>query len=248
MLSYKLKHLCSRVIASLSAVGLISVTNTGKAHAKNYEPSATVANTYVADTAFTATYSETLTCQTSNDDGRIVEGFTGMNGAGQEICTYILKPGYALIVETGNCLGRSSNFPAYYAKKAGTKGFCTEESYSGVLENTYSGTTVEALLDPNDDKKGGYAWTAVQTRYNSGDIDPSQAVVSVPASADKTAKLPNAVEPKHIRIDFACGDGTYVEGTTGVAYVIYGTDFVAPGIETCTPPSGKKFENWSDGQ
>lgn len=246
MLSYKLKHLCSRVIASLSAVGLISITNTGKAHAKNYEPSATVTNTYVADTAFTATYSKTLTCQTSTDDARIVEGFTGMNGYGQEICTYILKPGYALIVETGNCLSRSSDFPTYYEKEAGTKGFCTEESYSGVYQNTYSGTTVEGLLEPSDEQKGGYAWTAVQARYESGGIDPSQAVVSVPASADKTAPLPSVVNPKQIRIDFACGDGTYVEGTTGVAYVIYGTDFVTPGIETCTPPSGTEFEKWSD--
>ena len=56
MLSNKLKHMCSRVIASLSAMGLISIANSSDADATTAKPGATVEYNFSADKTFTANY------------------------------------------------------------------------------------------------------------------------------------------------------------------------------------------------
>ena len=56
MLSNKLKHVCSRVIASLSAMGLISIANSSDAAATTANPGATVKYDFSVDKTFTANY------------------------------------------------------------------------------------------------------------------------------------------------------------------------------------------------
>lgn len=247
MLSYKFKHLCSRVIASLSAVGLFSIANTGQAHAVTYEPGESVTNRYLNATTMTAKYSNTITCQTSEDDNRIYAGFAGTNAAGRQVCTYILTPGYALVVKAGNCVPVSGNGVEYYSGEAGSS-VCTGTDYSGVLQDNYSGTTVAALQTPSVDHMKGHLYTEVQNAYNNDKSISTNAVVTVPRSDDGTAPLPDAVAPKEVRIDFDCGAGTYVSDYTGVAYVLYGKSFKLPEARACTPAAGKAFTNWSDGQ
>lgn len=100
MLSYKLKHLCSRMIASLSAVGLFSV-NTGAAQAATYtyQPGDMLkAYNVLGNTTFSANMTEMQAvdyCLT----GKGVENVArvGFNGW---VCTYECASGYAFLNAT----------------------------------------------------------------------------------------------------------------------------------------------------
>ena len=248
MLSYKLKHLCSRVIASLSAVGLFSITNTGNVHATTLEPYTTATNSFSTNATFTATYVNDTICDTPEKDPRIVTGFAGKNGAGNEVCTYVLKPGYALEVMTGYCIPYGED-AAYYEVKDMSQGMCEETVYSGVLADTYSGTTISGLMDENATaERDGHVYAQVLQGYERGDFAVTQHVVTVPRLSDGTTPLPAAVGLKQIRIDFSCGVGEYNQGGTGVVYVRYGKQFMVPGENTCQPKPGQKFDKWSDGK
>lgn len=249
MLAYKLKHLCSQVIASLSAVGLISIAGTGQARATTLTQGQSVTNSFAVNTTFTATYSDTLECDGPADDPRIATGIAGTNKNGDYVCTYILKPGYAPELYTGNCV--ASGKATYYNVEAMTASVCTEARYTGVSEaGGYSGTMVSYLVGDQiaDDLKGAYLYEFVQDQYEANNVVFSQSVVTVPRESNGTAPLPSGITKKQIRINFSCGKGTYVRGQTGVAYVPYGESFVAPSATTCDPANGTVFKEWSDGK
>ncbi len=247
MLSYKLKHLCSRVIASLSAVGLFSITNTGNVHATTLEPWATATNSFSTNATFTATYVNDTICDTPEKDPRIVTGFAGKNAAGNEVCTYVLKPGYALEVATGSCIPDGKD-AEYYGVKAMSQGMCEEALYSGILNDVYSGTTITKLMDEEETEiRDGHVYAPVLTAYKQGDFVQTQRVVTVPRQSDGSTPLPENVKLQQIRIDFSCGVGEY-DGGTGVVYVRYGKQFMVPGANTCQPKPGQLFDKWSDGK
>lgn len=242
MLSYKLKHLCSRVIASLSAVGLISITNTGKANAGNYSGGATVTNTYIQSKTFTATYENLAQCSSGVNIEKAIAGEIN----GENVCTYILKPGYGLVNSTGTC-NASGDFQTYAFGAT-----CVEETYNGVL--------LSSILSGQSSSSGtGYSGSGehltdeVVAYYNSANNTDLQYayVVTVKENSSGEALLSTEnIVGRSIRINFSCGAGKQpTSGSgTGFAYVRYGTDMVLPSANMCTPPNGMKFSGWSDGQ
>ena len=246
MLSYKLKHLCSRVIASLSAVGLISITNTGKANAATYAGGATVTNTYMQTQTFTATYGNLATCTSAG--GNIVTAIAGeLNGT--NVCTYILKPGYAMVDQAGDCLGSSGNYKTFAFGAT-----CTEDTYSGVLlSSLLSSSSGSGTAGSGYSGSSEHLADEVVAYYNSAnDTDLKYAyVVTVQEDGSGKALLnTNNIVGRAIRINFSCGVGTQpASGSgTGFAYARFGKDMVLPAAGMCAAPNGKKFTSWSDGQ
>lgn len=100
MLSYKLKHLCSRVIASLSAVGLFSV-NAGVAQAATYtyQPGDSFkAYNYAANTTFSANMTEMTAedyCLTGSNVRNVAR--VTFNGGS---CEYECSSGFAFMQAT----------------------------------------------------------------------------------------------------------------------------------------------------
>lgn len=117
MISYKLKHLCSRVIASLSAFGLIQITS-GKSHAytlDNQFRNAMPGDTFVYNTSqyttFNAEYSSHSGCAygTADNNLGIMQGsgdnlppeyHSAVTGADGDItttgyCKFACAPGYS---------------------------------------------------------------------------------------------------------------------------------------------------------
>lgn len=251
MLSYKLKHLCSRVIASLSAVGLISITNTGKANAGSYDGGATVTNTYVQSQTFTATYGNLAKCSQGDNIETAIAGEIN----GKNVCTYILKPGYVLIDTSGSC-NASGDFQTYAFGAS-----CTEDTYSGVLLSSILSGQSSSSGSGSSGTGSTYTGSAssehltdeVVAYYNSAnDTDLQYAyVVTKEENTNGEAYLStSAIVGRSIRINFNCGSGTPpTSGSgTGFAYVRYGKDMVLPSANMCTPPNGKKFTSWSDGK
>lgn len=246
MLSYKLKHLCSRVIASLSAVGLISITNTGKANAGSYPGGATVTNTYMQTQTFTATYATLATC--SSAGGNIETAIAGeLNG--KNVCTYILKPGYGIVDQTGNCTDGSGNYKTFAFGAT-----CTEEIYSGVLlSSLLSSSSGTGSAGSGYSGSSEHLADEVVAYYNSANDTDLQYAYVVTVQDDGSGKAllnTNNIVGRAIRINFSCGAGTQPSSGsgTGFAYVRFGKDMVLPSAYMCTPPNGQKFTSWSDGQ
>ncbi len=244
MLSYKLKHLCSRVIASLSAVGLISITNTGKANAATYAGGATVKNTYVQSQTFTAKYETLATCTSAG--GNIEKAIAGeLNG--ESVCTYILKPGYAMVDQRGDCIGSSGDYKTFAFGAS-----CTEDTYSGVLLSSFLGSSTSGSGTAGSGYSGSseHLDDEVVAYYNSANNTDLQYAYVVTVKDDGSGKAllnTNNIVARAIRVNFNCGAGTApASGSgTGFAYVRYGKDMVLPAANMCTPPNGQKFTSWS---
>lgn len=249
MLSYKLKHLCSRVIASLSAVGLISITNTDTANAVTYKSGESITNKYSENTVLFAKYEEkpALKCSEAGMDTNpdIYATYSGTySGATtiEDVCVYVLQPGYGIVEETGNCLGSTDTSTKYYSYGGD----------SGCQMADYSGATISGLIYESGDAAAKYLFTQVLTDYQSGRLESiHQSVVRVVAGSSGTAYLDTSkIVKKEIRINFNCENGNlgFASQNTGVAYTKLGWEVTMPSAENCVVPSGMLFSGWSDVQ
>lgn len=120
MLSNKLKHMCSRVIASLSAMGLISIANSSDAAATTATPGATVKYDFSADKTFTANYAS--------------------NGP---ICVNDATSGYASIVaQSGGCFFTcASGYGVVTKGNPSASGCWTKEMPGSNAFGTWTGQT-----------------------------------------------------------------------------------------------------------
>lgn len=244
MLSYKLKHLCSRVIASLSAVGLISITNTGTANATSYSASESITNKYSEDTVLSAKYVSLKCSEAGMDANYIYATYSGTysdSTTTEDVCVYVLKPGYGIIEETGNCLASSATLTAYYSY--GEDSNCQMPKYVG--------TTISGLIYPAGDNIAKYLASQVLADYQSGLLNSiQQSVVRVVADENGEAYLDTTkIEKKEIRISFDCdvpGSQGYASQNTGVAYTKLDWEVTMPGAANCVASSGMRFVGWSD--
>ncbi len=235
MLSYKLKHLCSRVIASLSAVGLFSITGTGKATASEYEFGARLA--IQQDKTFTANYEKnaTVECFTGSNVA-IAKVVSGLNGDGQLACSYILNKGFVYYDTTGTCL--SAGVTSVPATKYFTSGVvCASGIYSGSLYGAIKGTGISSYPE--------HVQTLL-TEYSNG--DSKQYVVTVTGNSG-TAPLDTSLlgyAPVKVTFDCTANSGTYSTDSTGYAYTYSGGYVTLPDSDNCVAASGYTFSGWMD--
>lgn len=235
MLSYKLKHLCSRVIASLSAVGLFSITGTGKAAAAEYEFGASL-QIQQAKT-FTANYEKNATIDCFTGANVAVAGVvSGLNGDGQLACSYILKKGFVYYDTTGTCL--SAGVASKPATKYFTSGMvCTSGTYSGSLYGAIKGTGISSYPEHVQ---------TLMTEYSGATSD--QYVVTVTGSSG-TAQLDTTLlgyAPVKVTFDCTANSGTYATDATGYAYTYAGGSITLPESDNCVAASGYTFSGWMD--
>lgn len=235
MLSYKLKHLCSRVIASLSAVGLFSITGTAKA-ANFYELGTKV--TVLDAKTFAAAYEKEAGLTCSSEDSIAVSGvITGVTADGAKACSYILKKGFVYYSETGSCLaaGLEGVKPKYFS--SGVE--CVTGTYSGDTYGMIFASGIEAFPNHIQNLMSG----------TSG-VQDGQYIVTVKPDSNGVAALDEGLlgyEP--IRVNFDCKgavSGTYASNATGYAYTYSGAQVELPGKENCVAPSGYIFSGWAD--
>lgn len=241
MLSYKLKHLCSRVIASLSAVGLFSITGTGKAAAGEYNFGASYE--VHLDKTFSANYQEeeTINCSMVGDvDVAVSTVVSGEDGAGYLACSYVLKRGFVYYDKFGTCLDAGvSSTPDTKYYNSGVS--CEVGTYSGDLYGSIKQTGIESFT------------YHVQTLLSEvSDIGSDQYVVTVTGDASGYAALdPSRLGYKPLKVTFDCkaGGGSYSDsanGATGYAYTYSGGSVIFPGANNCVAPDGYKFSGWKD--
>lgn len=235
MLSYKLKHLCSRVIASLSAVGLFSITDTGKAAAAEYNFGAS-AKVEQAKT-FTANYEKdtTIVCSTSGVDIAVSSYVSGLNANGVLACSYILKKGFVYYDSTGTCLAAGvSSAPETKYFNSGAS--CDMGTYSGNLYSAIKGTGISNFPQH------------VQTLLSEvTSAESGQYVVTVTGDSSGYAKLDAGAlgyAPVKVTFDCTANSGKYASDATGYAYTYSGGSITLPDSDNCVAPSGYTFSGW----
>lgn len=237
MLSYKLKHLCSRVIASLSAVGLFSISGTGKAAAAEYEFGAKLAIQQAK--TFTANYEKdaTISCDMSDVNVAVSAVVSGLDGNGKLACSYILKKGFVYYSETGNCLA------AGITSKPSTKYFI---SGTDCDMGTYSGNTYGKIKSSGISAFPNHVQTLL-TEYSGATSD--QYVVTVTGNSSGYASLSTGslgYAPVKAVFDCTANSGTYASDATGYAYTYSGGYVTLPDSKNCVAASGYTFSGWMD--
>ena len=267
MLSYKLKHICSRVIASLSAVGIISIahsndanaaTDRGTASGMTYvEPGDTFKYNLTSSLTLDAEYKEIESgCSmvlSDDSDGNFesfvyTTGTTGTSGKAPK-CTYTCKAGYTwadTTYTTGIVEGSAGVKDDYVVPGTGcvpAKLICTVgENYSGTISMGVSGI---------EGKEGGTGkayctWTCKDGYSVNGGADTTTTYTSAEGSYGEQFPTANC-KARQYKVTFDCGAGGLYNGTsiaTGVATATYGQKFTVPTDAVCTK-DGYNFSGWA---
>jgi hypothetical protein len=265
MLSYKLKHLCSRVIASLSAVGLFSIAQTGEANAKD-QGSASVGFQYampgdtfkfdVANTlSMVAGYTETPSgCSMQLKDGSdgnfassvYTTGTTGASGKAP-YCNYTCKAGYVwegTTHTTGIISGQTGVKDAYLIPGTG----CVKDTRANCLISTEHAATISrAEFVSGAAGSSGYCVWYCKNGYSvQGGPDTTTGIQSTTGvSGDVYSQ--SGCKARSYEVIFDCASGYYqgVSGmSTGIVTGMYGQTFTIPADATCTR-DGYTFTGWS---
>ncbi len=259
MLSYKLKHICSRVIASLSAVGIISIAHSndavaadrGNAANMSYaEPGDTFKYNITSDMTLGAEYEEIPTgCSMELADGTdgnfsgyvYTSGTTGVSGRAQ--CTYTCKDGYTwgdTTYTSGVAEGAAGLANDYVVPEIG----CVLPKLSCSVGNDYSGTISNATSGVSS----GVAyctWTCKAGYSVDGGADTTTTFTG--AKGAHGEQFPTAqCKARQFEVIFDCGASGYYSGTsmsTGIAKATYGQTFKVPTTAVCTK-DGYSFSGW----
>lgn len=245
MLSYKLKHLCSRVIMSLGAFGLFSISNAGQSEAAELygtsftynvarnsrlyasftEPTCVVptdgsvknlVSTGVYVAGTTGTNPTTGYCEFKCKDGFYFEGAEGYSGRAG-------SPNDLTITATNSCWGVEPDCVADESKHvASGEAISGEESYSctWTCENGYS-------------VGGGTSTTLTFTENVTGATGTIQPTKSCAA--------------RQYTVTFDCGpNSTYGETNqrTGTGRATYGATFTIPTTKCKAAYGVYPFEGW----
>lgn len=265
MLSYKLKHLCSRVIASLSAVGLFSIAQTGEANAKDQGLASTgfsyaqPGDTFKFDVAtgltLAADYMEVQSgCSmqlTDGSDGNFASfvyttGTTGASGKAPS-CNYTCKAGYVwgnTTHTTGIITGMTGVQHAYLTPGSG----CVEDTRANCLiASAHSGTISRAEFISGATASSGYCMWYCKNGYSvKGGSDATTGITGT-AGATGDVYSTAGCKARSYEVRFDCVSGYYqgVQGvTSGVVSGYYGQTFTIPADATCTM-DGYTFSGWS---
>jgi hypothetical protein len=270
MLSHKLKHLCSHVIASLSAFGLIQITS-GKSHAKtldyqfkNAMPGDTFVYNATQDTTFYAEFSES--CSLFLSDG--TSGYIASAAYSGEIPGASGKVGCKFTCKDGYVFASSNSATGIVTGTAGSTIFPTEacvikqetvctipegDAYTGIASaNTtgYSGSTSSSTGDGSiANGTTGCVWTCKQGFTASS--NPSVYVGSFSGGWGTTGAVsPNGIgscQPRSFTLSFNCAPGHFAESentTTSGYAVTYGKSVTIPTWAQCER-DGYNFTGWS---
>ncbi len=263
MLSYKLKHLCSRVIASLSAVGLFSV-NTGAAQAATYtyqRGDVLKAYNVLGNTTFSANMTEMSPvnyCLTGSAENVADVRFNGAN------CEYECASGYAfsnatntndnvpVTVITGDLqIADDGDYLPYTLTDTcnwGMYGTCKFESGSYIISSNYIS---------GDDPRCEYK---CEHGYHASNMTPSGLCAdgkTKGCGAGETGwaesgmagdfYTTNVCLPNKYVLTFDCGGSGQISGTTGQTMskdAVYNSSFVIPSEAICIR-EGYKMEGWN---
>lgn len=243
MLSYKLKHLCSQVFASLAAFGLFSLGG-GEARAAVKNPSASVSfNGTAANFTVTASYSNKCTFGMYSG---IADGVYSSSGTTTG-CVYTCKPGYyyrdgssdvTTITGVADVTGASGEVLTYKpARDCFPKPTCA----TGVWSD--AGVVISKTLNsPTVGYDGGIGYFCSATCKNGFTVNGAAngATTSKTAYATTSGVMTVAAckgKPFSMIVD--CGAGASYNGgsqTSGTVSVTYGKSFTLPGSGACVKP------------
>lgn len=263
MLSYKLKHICSRVIASLSAVGIISIahsndanaaTNRGTASGMAYvEPGDTFTYNLTSALTLNAGYTEAQSgCSmelTDGSDGNFsgytyASGSTGTSGKAPT-CTYTCKNGYVwdgTTSTTGVVAGQTGVANAYVVPGTGcvldTRTTCDVGTFSGSIKAGVSGTDTSG--------KATCTWTCMDGYSVGGGTNTTTTYVDTYTTYGNLTPT-KACQARSYKVTFDCGASGYYGGTTdttGYTMATFGQTFTVPTTAVCTK-DGFNFSGWA---
>lgn len=263
MLSYKLKHICSRVIASLSAVGIISIAHSNDAAAADRGSASSMSFVEPGDT-FTYNLASALTldaeykeiesgCSMELSDGSdgnfesftYTTGTTGASGYAPK-CQYKCKAGYVwdgTTSNTGVAVGASGVVNDYVVPEAGcvlnTRLTCT-------VSETYSGTISRGVSGVDSSGKTYCTWTCKDGYSVAGGGDSTTTYTS--AKGLYGEQFPTAqCKARTYRVTFDCGTSGFYNGTTettGYTTATFGQKFTVPTTAVCAK-DGYNFSGWA---
>lgn len=252
MLSYKLKHLCSQVFASLAAFGLFSLGAQDEARAVVKDPSTTFnfAGT-AANFSVTATYSDACTIPSTFKGISGAEYVTGA-GSGAGSCKYFCKPGYyyregssdvTTVTGVTGSAGSGSFVPGgeCYPKPKS----CTNATWSGT--NVYITSTNNAASVGFDAGKGYYCKATCKDGFGTSataGAGTSQKSSYATSTGDLTVA---ACVGRNFTMKVDCGASGVYSGTSS-SYsnqtVQYGMKITLPSSGACVKP-GYTFSGFS---
>lgn len=263
MLSYKLKHICSRVIASLSAVGIISIAHSNDAAAANLGNASTMTTAKPGDTftydltsalTLNAGYSEAESgCSMELSDGTDgnFESFTyttGTTGAGGVApkCVYKCKAGYVwgITTETSGVAYGSAGVKDDYVVP-GT-GCVLDTRVTCTVSDAYSGTISAGTSGVDGNGKSYCTWSCKKGYSVDGGSDTKTTYTS--ETGVYGVQYPTAnCKARQYTVTFDCGASGYYGGTsnsTGTGKATFGQTFTIPTTAVCTK-DGYNFSGWA---
>lgn len=272
MLSYKFKHLCSRVIASLSAFGLISISNESGAKTLSGSftdglPGDSFKYTKVGDMTMTANMSNvsaTCTINGTNSTGKTVASNAGFDVKNEEGvwlsgCLTTCKDGYYIkgtegqksVVYSGDVVGTfykdivdTTSDPFCVPVASCSKGSSsTIKSASATMQkNDTTGISGETFVDYAAQCK----WTCADGYSVGGGADTTSTFSST-GYATGTITPNQSCSGRTFKVIFDCGAEAKYGSTsnqTGTGNATYDSTFTIPTAATCTK-NGYKFDGWN---
>ena len=246
MLQYKLKHLCSRIIAGLSAFGLFNIAS--DANAVEYKPGASFTYNFTSDQTFTATYEATNDiCVFSADkniiSGKYTSGTTGASGQ-TGFCTFTCKDGYGL---------SSDGSSGYTTSVSGADGTivaqtgCVELKPNCIVPDAASGLHISYASTGTKDNKFYCIWHCEDGYSVGGGTSTGTGITSITGFGDMYPT--EGCSARTFKVTFDClAGGKYgsSSGQSGTATATYGQSFTIPTDATCKK-TGYNFSGWYSG-
>lgn len=250
MLTLKMKRMCSRIIASLSAVGLVSIADTDRAEAANYSPEATYAksDTFTHSVSrnidFSAEYSEvkgSCSWRGSNILTGVYTSDIQSNGGVTGICTFQCVDGAVLVTGAMPVTG-SDGGTGFSVPGMGGAVIDAGDSYCQYLQSDVSCKSVtNATSTVKGDGTAGYycEWTCKDGYSVGGGTGTTTTITSERGlgqlSTNKTC------DARNYKVNYDCSNkGTLVGEPSGIA--VYGKSFTIE--SSCDPKPGWSFDGW----
>lgn len=225
MLSYRLRHLCSIVIASLSTIGLFSVGQRAVAAAPG---------------------GGSLTCETTTSGGASVNATVV---AQDSSCVYTCNPDYFYVDSSGMM---SKGFVVFGSGLVVPSGGCVAVKPTCEILSSHTGiASVEVVeADSSSDPTGlveFYCKWKCKTGYSKegGDDATASFESSRMSMPNQSSQSYQDCKPRRFKVTFDCVSGNVVgtNSSTVTGYAYYNQVFEIE--HYCSPYSGMTFNGWS---